>query len=292
MLFSLSEDQVAWVSSGARPSLEIAPLDVAKVLSDSLFADTPVVLTSATILLDEGTRLGAQVERTDAIDVGSPFDYERQGLLYCAAHLPDRRRSGAESAIAEEVVALLSAAGGRALVLFTSWAAMRAVAGEVRARIELPVLLQGERSKGALVEELTQTPELSVFATMGFWQGVDIPGASLSLVIIDRIPFARPDDPLTQARRERAGARAFATIDLPHAANLLAQGAGRLIRTGTDRGVVAVLDSRLATASYRWQLVRALPPMRRTRSRAEAEEFLRSIDEQERAARISSRGAR
>jgi ATP-dependent DNA helicase DinG len=117
----------------------------------------------------------------------------------------------------------------------------------------------------------------SLFATMGFWQGVDVPGAALSLVVIDRIPFPRPDEPLLQARRERAGADAFGRIDLPRAATLLAQGAGRLIRTATDRGVVAVLDPRLATATYRWDIVRALPPMRRTKDPEEAKAALRAI---------------
>jgi ATP-dependent DNA helicase DinG len=114
---------------------------------------------------------------------------------------------------------------------------------------------------------------------MGFWQGLDVPGRSLSLVVIDRIPFPRPNDPLVAARRERAGPGAFAVIDLPRAATLLAQGAGRLIRSSEDWGVVAVLDPRLATASYRWTLVRALPPMRRTRDRSEVEAFLRSRSE-------------
>jgi ATP-dependent DNA helicase DinG len=112
---------------------------------------------------------------------------------------------------------------------------------------------------------------------MGFWQGVDVPGPSLSLVTIDRVPFPRPDEPLTQARRERAGPNAFRLIDLPRAATLLAQGAGRLVRSRTDRGVVAVLDPRLASASYRWDLVRALPPMRRTRDWTEVERSLGAV---------------
>jgi ATP-dependent DNA helicase DinG len=116
-----------------------------------------------------------------------------------------------------------------------------------------------------------------LFATMGFWQGVDVPGPSLSLVTIDRLPFPRPDDPLLRARRAAVGARAFEVIDVPRAATLLAQGVGRLIRSREDRGVVAVLDRRLGKAGYRWQLVNALPPMRRTRSRAEVEEFLASL---------------
>ena len=280
LLHGLSEDQVAWVEFGARPSLEIAPVDIAPILSREVFEKMTVVMTSATVPLDLGVRLGAEPDRTDELDVGSPFDFEKQALLYCAAHMPDRRSANVEEAMIEEVVALMQAAGGRTLALFTSRAVMDRVATAVRSRIELPILVQGERSKGALLSALSSEAALSLFATMGFWQGVDVPGAALSLVIIDRIPFARPDDPLMQARRDRAGAAAFRVVDLPRAASLLAQGAGRLIRTKEDRGVVAILDSRLATAGYRWELIRALPPMRRTKDRELAVEFLRTIDQE------------
>jgi ATP-dependent DNA helicase DinG len=276
-LAALDEDQVAWVEGGPRPALELAPIDVAPILAELVFSKRPVVLTSATIPPGLAARLGAEPQRTDEIDVGSPFAYEQNALLYCAAHLPDRRKPEAEPAIVEEIASLITAAGGRTLALFTSRAAMERVAEAVRTRVEHPVIVQGERSKAALIESFTSQPEACLFATMGFWQGVDVPGATLSLVVIDRIPFARPDDPLAAARRDRAGPAAFRTIDLPRAASLLAQGAGRLVRTVNDRGVVAVLDSRLATGSYRWDLVRALPPMRRTKVRAEAEEFLRAI---------------
>src|SRR5262249_3506992 len=131
--------------------------------------------------------------------------------------------------------------------------------------------------KPALVAAFSNDEHSSLFATMGFWQGVDVPGRSLSQVVIDKLPFARPDDPLLDARRERAGAAAFRVIDLPRAATLLAQGAGRLIRTATDRGVVAVLDPRLAKAGYRWDLVRALPPMKRTKDRADVEAFFSDL---------------
>jgi len=291
---ALGDEQVAWIEGGPRPALELAPIDVAPVLAEQVFAQRPVVLTSATLPPGLAARLGAQPTSTAVVDVGSPFDYAAHALLYCAAHLPDRRRPEAEAAIADELVALISAAGGRALALFTSRAAMERAAAAVAVRVEHPILVQGERSKAALVEEFAAEPEACLFATMGFWQGVDVPGATLSLVVIDRLPFARPDDPLAAARRDRAGAEAFRTVDLPRAASLLAQGAGRLVRTAEDRGVVAVLDSRLATASYRWDLVRALPPMRRTRERAEAEAFLRAIREQatESEARRSTRAAR
>ena len=139
------------------------------------------------------------------------------------------------------------------------------------------VYTQRDLPKPALIRAFSEDPESCLFATAGFFQGVDIPGDTLTLVTIDRIPFPRPDDPLLSARREQLGAAAFRTIDVPRASMLLAQAAGRLIRTATDRGVVAVFDSRLGTANYRWDLVRALPPMKRTRHRAEAEEFLRNL---------------
>ncbi len=173
-----------------------------------------------------------------------------------------------------ELEALVRAAGGRTLALFTSWRAMQAAAATLADRLPWPVLTQSDLPKPALVEAFSSDERASLFATMGFWQGIDVSGPSLSQVVIDRIPFPRPDDPLTQARRERAGPRAFRLVDLPRAATLLAQGAGRLIRSSTDRGVVAVLDPRLASATYRWELVRALPPMRRTRHRSEVEAFL------------------
>ncbi len=286
---ALDDEQVAWVEGGPRPALEVAPLDVAAVLAERVFSRIPVVLTSATLPPGFASRLGADADGTEVLDVGSPFDYERHAVLYCAAHLPDRRRPEAEAAIADELVALIDAAGGRALALFTSRAAMERAAAAVAPRVAHPILVQGERPKAALVEEFRSAPEACLFATMGFWQGVDVPGATLSLVVIDRIPFSRPDDPLAAARRERAGAEAFRSVDLPRAASLLAQGAGRLVRTAEDRGVVAVLDSRLATATYRWDLVRSLPPMRRTRDRSEAEAFLRAIREGDAAGASRSR---
>jgi ATP-dependent DNA helicase DinG len=178
----------------------------------------------------------------------------------------------------DELEALIVAAGGRTLALFTSWSAMRDAVDRLRPRISWPLHMQGDLPKTALLERFTDDHSSSLFATMSFWQGVDVPGPSLSLVVIDRLPFPRPDDPLLQARRELIGADAFSQIDVPRAATLLAQGAGRLIRSTTDRGVVAVLDPRLAKGrSYRWQIVNALPPMPRTRDRDEAEAFLRRL---------------
>jgi ATP-dependent DNA helicase DinG len=154
---------------------------------------------------------------------------------------------------------------------------MDSAAAELRDRLPGPLLTQRDLPKPALIEAFRGDESASLFATMGFWQGIDVPGPTLSLVTIDKLPFPRPDEPLFQARRELARAGAFALVDLPRAATLLAQGAGRLIRSRTDRGVVAVLDPRLATANYRWELVRALPPMRRTKDRDEALALLHEI---------------
>jgi ATP-dependent DNA helicase DinG len=169
---------------------------------------------------------------------------------------------------------LIDAAGGRTLALFTSWRAMQSATAAMRSRVAYPILAQDELPKPALLARFSEEESSCLFATMGFWQGVDVPGSSLSLVTIDRLPFPRPDDPLLQARRAKAGPKAFELIDIPRAAALLAQGCGRLIRSAKDRGVVAVFDTWLAKARYRWSLVNALPPMRRTRHRSDVVEFL------------------
>lgn len=260
---------VAWVEG--RPGaarLRIAPIDVAGLLEELLWRETTAVLCSATIPPKLPTRLGLPKANTTEIDVGSPFDYEANAVLYCATHLPDPRQERAD-AVHDEIAALIDAAGGRTMALFTSWKAMQAAVEALRPRLDTPVLAQREQPKPALLSAFTDEAAASLFATMSFWEGVDVPGPSLSCVIIDKLPFARPDDPLLEARREQVGRRAFELIDLPRASTLLAQGAGRLIRTAEDTGVVAVLDPRLATAGYRWDLIRSLPPMRRTKDRAE-----------------------
>jgi len=235
------------------------------------------VLTSATVPLGLADRLGLDPESTEELDVGSPFDYEDHAMLYVARSLPDRRRPEAEPALIDELVTLINAAGGRTLALFTSWRAMTNAVAEVRDRVDVPVLAQSDLPKPALVEAFRADEATCLFATLGFWQGVDVPGRTLSLVTIDRIPFPRPDEPVLQARRDLAGDRAFRLVDLPRAGTLLAQGAGRLIRSTADRGVVAVLDSRLATASYRAELLARVPPMRRCVDRDEVVRFLREI---------------
>ena len=222
-------------------------------------------------------RLGLPEGRVDELDVGSPFDYRSHALLYVARSLPDRRSPEAEPALHDELEMLITAAGGRTLALFTSWRAMRAAVEALRERLDVPVLAQSDLPKPALVEAFRADEATCLFATLGYWQGVDVPGRTLSLVTIDRIPFPRPDEPVLEARRERAGSGAFSLVDLPRAGTLLAQGAGRLIRSANDRGVVAVLDSRLATARYRGALLARVPPMKRTLDRADVVAFLEGI---------------
>ncbi len=280
-LVTFGRSHVAWVQAsgpgGRALSLRGAPVDVAPALCERLWPQVTAVLTSATVPLMAVERLGLPPAETDQLDVGSPFDFPTCALLYCAAHLPDPRRGDPHGRIVDELVTLIEAAGGRTLALFTSWRAMHAAVDAVRRAVAYRVLAQGDLPKTKLVDEFARDDSSCLFATMSFWQGVDVPGGTLSLVVIDRLPFARPDDPLLDAQRERAGNAAFNTVDLPRAAMLLAQGAGRLIRSSTDRGVVAVLDPRLATARYGRVLVRALPPMRRTKDRDEVVAFLREV---------------
>ncbi|MFZ0252065.1 MAG: ATP-dependent DNA helicase [Acidimicrobiales bacterium] len=270
------DGEVAWVDGTRRNvRLRLSPIDVGPVLSTMLWGEVTSVLTSATIPPRIVERVGLQDFPTEELNVGSPFDYRSHALLYVARHLPDRRAPGAEEALHEELTRLVQAAGGRTLALFTSKRATEAAAAALAPELPYTVLLQGDLPKSLLLEKFAADETSCLFATMGFWQGVDIPGRALSLVTIDKLPFPRPDDPLLQARRDRAGGGAFSLVDLPRAATLLAQGAGRLIRNAEDRGVVAVLDPRLATASYRGVLLATLPPMRRSVDIHEVESFLR-----------------
>ena len=274
-LAQLPASYVAWVEGPVHaPVFKCSPVEVGPLLSEKLWGEVTAVLTSATIPPLLADRVGIEAADVTVLDGGSPFDYPQHGLLYCALGLPDPRNPGYEAAMHDELEALIRAAGGRTLALFTSWRAMTAAAEAISPRVPWRVLTQSDLPKPALIKAFTEDESSCLFATMGFWQGVDVPGRSLSLVTIDRIPFPRPDEPLMQARRERAGPAAFRIIDLPRAATLLAQGTGRLIRSCDDRGVVAVLDPRLGKAGYRWDLVRALPPMKRTRDRADVEAFL------------------
>jgi ATP-dependent DNA helicase DinG len=272
------EGTVAWVEGPRFPALKVASIDVSGVLSDKLWSTRAAILTSATIPRNLSGRIGLAEFPHDEIDVGSPFDFENAGLLYCAAHIPDPRSEEYRDALHAEIESLVMAAGGRTLALFTSWRAMNLAKEHLLDRLPYTLLAQGDSPKQVLMDTFTDDEESVLLATMSFWQGVDIPGRALSCVIIDRLPFPRPDDPLLGARRDQVGAAAFREIDVPRASMLLAQGAGRLIRSSEDRGVVAVLDSRLSKSrSYRWDLIKALPPLRRTKDRDEAMDFLKNI---------------
>ncbi len=276
-----TETEVIWVDGpSSNPGLRSTPISIAKLLSENLWDKRAGVLTSATLPTNATSQLGLP-ESAITLDVGSPFDYSTNTLLYCPTHLPDPRSSDFRAAQHDEIELLIAAAGGGTLALFTSFSAMREAVDRLETRLPWPILMQGDKAKNALLQEFVENDETSLFATMSFWQGVDAPGRTCRLVIIDRLPFPRPNDPVLQARRDRVGKAAFRLIDLPRAATLLAQGAGRLIRTSADQGVVAVLDPRLATArTYRWDLINALPPMTRTKERDEATSLLQRLRDQ------------
>ncbi len=297
---------VAWLDAGdsrptrpgavapapSAPTLHVAPLSVAEVLRERLFDTRCVVLTSATLALGGtfeataaavgltagGSQAGAPYT---ALDVASPFDYARQGILYVAAHLPPPGRDGTSPAALDELTDLVRAAGGRTLGLFSSRRAAEAAAEALRERLDVPVLCQGDDATPTLVRAFAADEATCLFGTLSLWQGVDVPGAACQLVVLDRIPFPRPDDPLSSARTEavaRGGGNGFMAVSATHAALLLAQGAGRLVRTTADRGVVAVLDSRLASARYAGFLRASMPPLWPTTDRDVVLGALRRLD--------------
>ncbi len=261
-----------------------APLDVAGLVRSRLAEETAVVFTSATLALGGSFDAMARqlgVEDPVTLDAGSPFDHASQGILYVASHL-DRPGSGGIAADAiDELADLVAAAGGRTLGLFSSHRAALEATEALRARLDLPILYQKDDQVPTLLRRFREDPRACLFGSTTLWQGVDLPGDTCQLVVIDRIPFPRPDDPVTQARSEAidaAGGSGFMAVSATHAALLLAQGAGRLIRTLTDRGVVAVLDSRLATARYGGFLARSLPPLWPTTDRVTVLDALRRLD--------------
>lgn len=281
-------DQEENRSAGStRPVLRVAPLSVAGLLRGRVFDGATTVLTSATLTIGGSFEAMARAWGLSddtpwrGLDVGSPFEHAKSGILYVAAHLPPPGRDGAGAeAQFDEIAALIEAAGGRTLGLFSSMRAAKAAAEAMRARIDTPILCQGDDSTGALVSRFAADPETSLFGTLSLWQGVDVPGPSLSLVVIDRIPFPRPDDPLLTARQRAVSARGgngFMTVAAGHAALLLAQGAGRLLRRSEDRGVVAVLDSRMATARYGGFLRASLPPFWTTTDSARVKDALQRL---------------
>ncbi|MCW2879785.1 MAG: putative ATP-dependent helicase [Sphaerisporangium sp.] len=293
--------EVVWLEAATDrrpPLLKVAPLSVGGMLRDKLFADRTVILTSATLALGgtfdgmarqwglgparaerpapadqdgagqaEGSPAKPEAEQKrkawTGLDVGSPFDHARSGILYVAKHLPQPGRDGLPKEYLDEIAELIEAAGGRTLGLFSSMRAAKAATEALRERLQTPLLCQGDDSTSLLVKQFAEDPATCLFGTLSLWQGVDVPGPSLSLVIIDRIPFPRPDDPLASARQRHVAARGgngFMSVAATHAALLLAQGAGRLLRGQNDKGVVAVLDPRLATARYGSFLRDSLPP--------------------------------
>jgi ATP-dependent DNA helicase DinG len=269
----LDHEEARGSSGSMRAILRVAPLSVANLLRGRIFDQSTVILTSATLTVggtfDAMARSwGLSGDDEDpgwrGIDVGSPFAHAKSGILYVAAHLPPPGRDGAGSAEQlDEIEGLITAAGGRTLGLFSSMRAAKAATEAMRGRLDTPVLCQGEDTTMALVRRFAEDEETSLFGTLSLWQGVDVPGPSLSLVLIDRIPFPRPDDPLITARQRAIaahGGNGFMAVAASHAALLLAQGAGRLLRGVDDRGVVAVLDSRMATARYAGFLRASLPP--------------------------------
>jgi ATP-dependent DNA helicase DinG len=284
-LLAMGPHDVVWLDPGegraGAPSLKIAPLSVAGLLRTSLFDRAPVVLTSATLTVGGGfdavlASLGLDPDDATTVDVGSPFDHARQGILYVARDLPPPGRDGVAMEALDELAELIEAAGGRTLALFSSWRGVERAAEYLRVRFgdrpDLPMLVQRRGDAvGGLVERFAAEPASSLLGTVSLWQGVDVPGESCILVVIDRIPFPRPDDPLLSARQQaidEAGGSGFRAVSVPRAGLLLAQGAGRLIRGAQDRGVVAVLDSRLATAGYARALRASLPPFWYTTDRA------------------------
>jgi ATP-dependent DNA helicase DinG len=315
---ALDSHDVVWIADRERFGREarVSPLSVAGLMRSRIFAEHTTVLTSATLKLGGdftpiATSLGLKIEerlgslpRTNdhrphetaendlensgipwrGLDVGSPFEYRRQGILYVARSLPPPGRDGLSEASLAEIAELVEASDGRALGLFSSRKAAEVAAVYTRKRLpNLTILCQGDAQLPELTRRFIAEERATLFGTLSLWQGVDVPGATCQLVIIDRIPFPRPDEPLTVARQRavtEAGGNGFMKIAASHAALLLAQGSGRLIRRTTDRGVVAVLDPRLVTARYGAFLKASMPDMWQTTDRQAAIQALRRLSSQ------------
>ncbi|MFF2810620.1 ATP-dependent DNA helicase [Streptomyces sp. NPDC058000] len=292
-----SEYDVVWCERHDRfgASLRVAPLSVSGLLREKLFTDRSVVLTSATLKLGGdfngvAASLGLGPEGTagddepvwKGLDVGSPFDYGKQGILYVAKHLAQPGREGSRTDMLDELAELIEAAGGRTLGLFSSMRGAQAAAEAMRGRLDMPILLQGEETLGELIRNFAADARTCLFGTLSLWQGVDVPGPNCQLVVMDRVPFPRPDDPLMSARQkavEEAGGNGFMAVAATHAALLMAQGAGRLVRATGDRGVVAVLDPRVERARYGSFLRKSMPNFWYTTDRNQVRRSLAAIDQ-------------
>ncbi|APT85353.1 ATP-dependent DNA helicase [Corynebacterium aquilae] len=260
---------VVWLSDEPRrgATLRVAPLSVSGLLATRLFAEKTVVLTSATLTVGGNFQAmaaswGLAKGSYDHLDAGTPFDPAKSGILYVPVHLPEPGRDGLSPEALAEIKDLIMAAGGRTLGLFSSRRAAEQAAEFLRPRIPMDVLCQGEDSTPNLIKRFAANENAVLVGTLTLWQGVDVPGKSCSVVIMDRIPFPRPDDPLLQARKEAAdaaGRNGFMEVAATHAALLMAQGAGRLLRHVDDRGVVAVLDTRLVSKRYGGFLRASMP---------------------------------
>ena len=305
-LLKMSNTHVLWYEP-TFSTLYLAPLSVSEVLRANLLTKTPVIATSATLTVGNGFDAMARsigfVVGSDAdsesddgdidpanvqmLDVGSPFDFANQGVLYMPKHLPEPGRDGPSQEVLTELGELIDAAGGRTLALFSSWRGVEAADAHLREVLkELPITIITQKrgdSVGPLVERFAKDETSILLGTMSLWQGVDVPGNSCILVAIDRIPFPRPDEPVMSARAslaDAAGGSGFMQVSLPRAALLLAQGTGRLIRSVDDRGVVAILDSRIVTKRYGSVLLNSMPPLWRTSDGEVVRESLRRLNKE------------
>ena len=305
-LLKMGNTHVLWYEP-TFSTLHLAPLSVSEVLRANLLTKTPVIATSATLTVGNGfdamaRSIGfvvgsdADTESDDGdidpanvqmLDVGSPFDFANQGVLYMPKHLPEPGRDGPSTEVLTELGELIDAAGGRTLALFSSWRGVEAADAHLREVLkELPITIITQKrgdAVGPLVERFAKDETSILLGTMSLWQGVDVPGNSCILVAIDRIPFPRPDEPVMSARAslaDAAGGSGFMQVSLPRAALLLAQGTGRLIRSVDDRGVVAILDSRIVTKRYGSVLLNSMPPLWRTSDGAVVRESLRRLNKE------------
>ena len=307
-MMRMGESQVLWYEP-TFSTLYLAPLAVSHVLRENLFTQTPVIATSATLTVGKSfdpiarslgilTSASAEEESEEEdwsidpsnvqmLDVGSPFDFANQGMLYLPKELPEPGRDGPSKEALVELGELIDAAGGRTLALFSSWRGVEMADEHLRRVLaELPIAIITQKrgdSVGALVERFANDPTSILLGTMSLWQGVDVPGPSCTLVAIDRIPFPRPDDPVMSARAaeaDAAGGSGFMQVSLPRAALLLAQGTGRLIRSVDDRGVVAILDSRIVNKRYGSILLNSMPPLWRTSDGKTVKESLKRLHQQ------------